>query len=68
VIPQIDHISSLSRLAVAGEPDPLPAYLADHLRRICHFTDDQIAATSRDDAQRMLDDYYSRDLAEPDGG
>ncbi len=44
----------------------LPDYLARHLRDVRHYTADQIAATTSDEAQALLNDYYARDLAEQD--
>ena len=41
-------------------PDPMPPYLARFLRDTLHYTDEQIAAISPEDAQRMLDAHYSR--------
>jgi hypothetical protein len=40
---------------------PLPEYLARHLREDRHLSDDAIAATSREGAQRVLNAWYSRD-------
>lgn len=39
--------------------EPMRPYLARFLRDTLHFTEQQIAATSPDEAQRLLDDYYS---------
>lgn len=41
-------------------PEPMPPYLARFLRDTLHYTEEQIAATSPEEAQRLLDDYYSR--------
>jgi hypothetical protein len=40
---------------------PLPGYLARHLRDDRHWTEDQIASVSREEAQRLLNDWYSRE-------
>ncbi len=49
-------------------PAPLPAYLVEHLRDVRRFTPEQIARATREEAQDLLDAYYSRELAEPDDG
>jgi len=36
------------------------------LRDVRHYTADQIAATTSDEAQELLNDFYARDLAEQD--
>jgi hypothetical protein len=41
-------------------PEPMPPYLARFLRDTLHYTDEQIANTPPGEAQRMLDDHYSR--------
>lgn len=41
-------------------PQPLPEYLIRHLRDDRHLSDDAIAATSREEAQRLLNAWYSR--------
>ncbi len=41
-------------------PKPMQPYLARFLRDTLHYTEEQIAATALDEAQRLLDDYYSR--------
>ncbi len=48
------------------QPEPLPAYLVHHLRDVRHYTPEQIATTSREQAQELLDAYYSSELVEPD--
>ncbi|MBI3977117.1 MAG: hypothetical protein HY331_02920 [Chloroflexi bacterium] len=47
---------------------PLPEYLIRFLRDVLHRTDEEIAATTREQAQRELNAHYSRELrqAEPD--
>ncbi|HEY8292693.1 MAG TPA: hypothetical protein VIG44_09405 [Thermomicrobiales bacterium] len=40
---------------------PLPAYLARHLRDDRHLSDEVIVATSHAEAQRLLNAWYSRD-------
>ncbi len=40
---------------------PLPEYLARHLREDRHWSAAQIAATPREEAQRLLNAWYSRD-------
>lgn len=45
-----------------AEPaQPLPDYLARHLRDDRHLPEETIAATSRKEAQRLLNAWYSRD-------
>jgi hypothetical protein len=44
-------------------PQPLPPYLDRFLRTVPHYTDAQIATTTRDEAQQLLNDYYSRELS-----
>jgi hypothetical protein len=45
-----------------SEPSqPLLEYLVRHLREDRHWPEDQIASTSRDEAQRLLNDWYSRE-------
>ena len=44
---------------------PLPAYLARFLSTILHYTEEQIAATSREEAQRLLNESYAAHLREP---
>jgi hypothetical protein len=44
--------------------EPLPEYLVRHLRTVRHFTDEQVAATSRQEAERFLLEHYSRELIE----
>lgn len=45
-------------------PASLPPYLDRFLRQTLHLSDKQIAATSREDAQRLLNEHYSRELRE----
>jgi hypothetical protein len=40
---------------------PLPEYLARHLRDNLHWSEEQITAASPEEAQRLLNDWYSRD-------
>lgn len=42
-------------------PQPLPEYLSRHLRDDRHWPEEQIAAVFRDEAQRLLNDWYSRE-------
>ncbi len=44
---------------------PLPEYLARHLREDRHLPEDAIAALSRTDVQRLLNEWYSRDRGKP---
>jgi hypothetical protein len=44
---------------------PLPDYLVRHLREDRHMPEDTIATTSRAEAQRLLNEWYSRDRGEP---
>jgi hypothetical protein len=53
-------------LPPAAEPaQPLPDYLVRHLREDRHLSDDAIAALPRAEAQRLLNEWYSRDRGEP---
>jgi hypothetical protein len=45
--------------------DPLQPYLTRFLRDALHYTDEQIAGASSEEAQRMLDEYYSRPPNDP---
>lgn len=45
----------------ADPPQPLPEYLARHLREDRHLSDDVIAAIPHAEAQRLLNAWYSRD-------
>jgi hypothetical protein len=45
-------------------PQPLPPYLDRFLRTVLHYTDAQIAATTRHEAQRMLNEYHARELSQ----
>lgn len=49
----------------AEAAQPLPDYLARHLREDRHLPEDAIAALSRTDAQRLLNEWYSRDRGKP---
>jgi hypothetical protein len=44
---------------------PLPEDLQRHLREVLHWSDEQIARTTRDQAQELLNAYYARELREP---
>ena len=44
---------------------PLPAYLAYFLSTVLYYTEEQIAATSREEAQRLLNEHYAAQLREP---
>jgi hypothetical protein len=44
--------------------EPLPAYLARHLRDDRHLSEDEIARTTREEAQRLLNEWYSRERRE----
>ena len=41
---------------------PLPLYLQRFLRDVLHYTEEQIAETSRDTAQELLNEYHAREL------
>ena len=45
-------------------PQPLPPYLDRFLRGTLHYTDTQVAATTRHEAQQLLNEYYSRELSQ----
>ena len=47
---------------------PLPDYLVRHLRDVRHYPPERIAATTFEEAQALLNDYYAHGLAEPDDG
>jgi hypothetical protein len=49
--------------AVAEPSTPLPTYLDRFLRNTLHYTDAQIAEITRDEAQRLLDAHYMRELS-----
>jgi hypothetical protein len=36
-----------------------------HLHDVRHYSDERIAATSREEAQERLNAYYSRELSDP---
>jgi hypothetical protein len=44
---------------------PLPDYLQRHLRDVLHWLAEQIAQTTRDEAQVLLNAYYTGELREP---
>ncbi len=48
----------------ADAPAPLPAYLARFLRDTLHWSDAQIAAATRDEAQGLLNAFYTQQLRE----
>jgi hypothetical protein len=53
--------------AIAAAPDlptELPPDLIRFLRDMLHRSETEIEAMTRDDAQRLLDEYYSRELRE----
>ena len=51
--------------SVIEEPSqPLPGYLLRFLRGTLHLPQAEIAALTRQQAQRLLDDYYARELRE----
>ena len=53
-------------VSVIEEPsEPLPGYLLRFLRGTLHLPQAEIAALTRQQAQRLLDDYYTRELREP---
>ncbi|MGH2369256.1 MAG: hypothetical protein ACRDI2_13755 [Chloroflexota bacterium] len=47
-----------------ASPEPLPAYLLRFLRDTLHLPDAQIAPLTREQAQQLLNDYYSREVRE----
>ncbi len=50
----------------APEPQqPLPEYLRRHLLDVLHWTEEQIAETTRDQAQELLNAYYASQLRQP---
>ena len=56
------------RYTIANESHeqvPLPQYLQRFLRDVLHRSHAEIAQTTREQAQEMLNDYYSKDLQEP---
>jgi len=58
----IDGASVAYDIPPSSEPaNPLPDFLARHLREERHFSEEQIAATARAEAQRLLNAWYSRD-------
>jgi hypothetical protein len=44
-----------------AEAERLPDFLARHLRHDRHLTEEAISATTREEAQRLLNEWYSRD-------
>ena len=46
-------------------PQPLPPYLSRFLAQVLHLSETEISALTREEAQRMLDEYHSRELREP---
>jgi hypothetical protein len=44
------------------QPQPLPSYLERFLRDTLHWSDEQIAATTRDEAQELLNAHYAGEL------
>ena len=49
------------------EPEtPLPEYLIRHLRDVRHYADARISNITREEAQRLLNEYYAHELAEPE--
>jgi hypothetical protein len=51
--------------AAPEPPRPLPSYLTRFLADVLHYSEAEISALTRDEAQRLLDDYHSRELREP---
>ena len=49
----------------AEPPTPLPDYLLRHLREVLHYSEQQIASTTRAEAESLVYEYYSRDLSQP---
>lgn len=50
------------------EPEtPLPGYLSHFLRTVLHYSEEQIAATTREEAQRLLNAHYASELRGPPG-
>lgn len=50
---------------LASQPEaaaPLPAYLTRFLKDTLRFTDAQIAATTREEVQQRLNEYYATEL------
>lgn len=45
---------------VPRAPEPMKPYLTHFLRDTLHYTDEQIAGISAEEAQRLLDLHYSR--------
>ena len=56
------------RYAIPPQPDPpqpLPAHLARFLVDQLHWTPEQAASTTREQAQALLNELYARQLREP---
>ncbi len=51
-------------LPAADPPTPLPTYLTRFLRDTLHWSDAQIAAATRDEAQGLLNAFYTQQLRE----
>lgn len=49
----------------AESAEPLPEYLARHLREDRHLPEKEIAVLSRTEAQRLLNAWYSNEREEP---
>jgi hypothetical protein len=48
-------------IPLSPEPrQPLPEYLIRHLRDVRHWSDDRIAATTVQEAQQLLNEWYGR--------
>jgi hypothetical protein len=57
-----------ARYAIAADlatTEPLPTYLVRFLATVLHYSEADIAALSRDQAQQLLDEYHARELREP---
>ena len=62
----LDGHTVLYDIPPAPEPQrPLPVYLQHHLRDVLHWSEEQIAQTTRDQAQELLNAYYADQLREP---
>lgn len=46
-------------------PTPLPDYLRRFLSNVLHLPAEAVAAMPRDEAQSLLNQYYSRELRDP---
>ncbi len=49
---------------ISGPATPLPAYLVRFLEHTLRYSDEQIAATSREQAQQLLNQHYAAELQE----